>query len=296
MSEVATLSTPSPAVHSAREAFVFVQALAAELSSGELDLPGFPEVVVRVRRVLADENVAAERVARVLSAEPVLAAQLLQMANSAALNPQGKPVTELKSAILRVGLDVVRSTTLAFAVRQLRKSASLQGLERPLDSLWQRTVLVASLCYVLSRRLTRLSPDTALLAGLLQGIGRLYILTRASAHRALFADVASYQAIERDWHLGIAVAILEHWGVPEEILQAVRECEDFAREPRGAISLSDVLVAATLIVACQEKPELLAARLQSVRAIARLNLDAELCRSLMQESAAEIEGLRAALG
>jgi HD-like signal output (HDOD) protein len=298
MAQAAELSTPArmSAPSGARDSFVFVQALAAELSSGELELPGFPEIVVRVRHALADENVTTDHVARVIGTEPVLSAQLLQTANSAALNPQGKPATDLKSAILRVGLNAVRSTTLAFAVRQLRASATLRGLERPLDALWQRTVLVASLCHALARRLTRVGPDTALLAGLLHGIGRLYILTRASTHRTLFADVASYQAIERDWHLGIAVAILEHWGVPEEIVQAVRDCEDFAREPRGAISLTDVLVAATLIGAYQDKPELLEARLSSVRAVARLGLSSDLCRSLMQECAQEIAALRAVLG
>jgi HD-like signal output (HDOD) protein len=260
-------------------------------------LPGFPEIVVRVRRVLADESVAAEKVARVIGAEPVLAAQLLQTANSAALNPGGPPVTDLRAAILRIGLNGVRSATLAFAVRQLRGSASLRGLDRQLDALWQRSVLTASVSFVIARRLTRLGADRALLTGLLQGIGRLYILTRASGYRALFADVASYQAIERDWHLSIAVAILEHWGLDGEIVQAVHDSEDLAREPRGAVSLTDVLCAATLVAACEgQTTELLAARLRDVRGLARLNLDAATCQSLLEESAVEIAALRAALG
>jgi HD-like signal output (HDOD) protein len=278
-------------------AFLFVQTLAAELSSGKVDLPGFPEIVARVRHALADENVSPERVARVVGAEPVIAARLLQMANSVALNPRGKPVADLRTAILRVGHNVVRTTTIAFAVQQLRKSPMLSGLEKPLEVLWQRSVLVASLCYVIARRCARhLSADTALLAGVLHGIGRLYILTRASQHRALFADVASYQAIERDWHLGIACALLEHWGIAEEIVQAVRDCEDFAREPRGTASLSDVLVAATLIAVYQNQPELLEARLNSVRPVARLQLDRAVCESLVAESAQEIAELREALG
>jgi len=287
---------PSPPESAAQEAFQFIRTLATELSTGHVDLPGFPEVVARIRQALADENVAAERVARLIAAEPVLAARLLRTANSAALNPGGHPVTDLRAAILRVGLNVVRSTTLAFAVQQLRGAPALRGLERPLDLLWQRSVLVASLCFVLARRLGRVSPDTALLAGLLHGIGRLYILTRASRHRSLFVDVATYQAIERDWHLGIAVALLEHWQMAPEIVQAIAESEDYAREPRGATSLGDVLVAASLIAVYQEKPELLEARLQSVRPVARLQLSRTLCESLLWESADEIAQLREALG
>jgi HD-like signal output (HDOD) protein len=279
-----------------QEAFLFVQSLAAELSVGSVDLPGFPEIVARVRAVLADVNVSAERVARVLSAEPVLAARLLRIANSAALNPAGHAVTDVRTAVARVGLNLVRSTTLSYAVQQLRGAPTLRGLEKPLDMLWQRSVLVASLSYVIARRLTRVSPDTALLAGLLHGIGRLYILTRASRHRSLFADAASYQAIERDWHLGIAVALLEHWELAPELIEAVRASEDYARESRGDPSLSDVLVAASLIAVYQDQPELLEARLQSVRPVARLPLTGAAREALLTESAREIAALRAALG
>ncbi|HTX23260.1 MAG TPA: HDOD domain-containing protein [Steroidobacteraceae bacterium] len=280
----------------AQDAFLFVRALATELSSAEVDLPGFPEIAARVRQALADENVSTDKVARIVSAEPVIAARLLRMANSAALNPSGKPIADLRAAILRVGLNVVRSTTIAFAVQQLRRSETLRGLEKPLDLLWQRSVLIASLSYVIARRYACSNPDTALLAGVLHGIGRLYILTRASRHPGLFADVATYQAIERDWHLPIACALLEHWGIADEIVQAVRESEDFAREPRGNVSLSDVLVTATLIAVYRDQPELLDARLNSVRPVARLKLDRAACEALAMESAQELAELQEALG
>lgn len=286
----------TPALAPAQDAFLFVRALAAELSSGDVDLPGFPEIVARVRRALADENVSTDTVARVVGAEPVITARLLRMANSAALNPSGKPIAELRTAILRVGLNVVRSTTIAFAVQQLRRAPELRGLEKPLDLLWRRSVLVASLAHLVARQYAHPRPDTALLAGVLHGIGRLYILTRASRHPALFADVASYQAIERDWHLQVACALLDHWGIDEEVVQAIRESEDFTREPRGPLSLSDVLVTATLIAVFRDQPELLSARLASVRPIARLRLDRAACEALIAGSAQELAELGEALG
>lgn len=277
------------------EAFVFVQALAVELSGGRVELPGFPDIVARVHRVLADENASIARIERVIAAEPVLAAQVLQIANSAALNVSGKPVTELRTAITRVGLNIVRSATIALAVRQLALAPSLKGLEKPLQVLWQRSVHVASLCFVLARRFTTVNPDTAMLAGMLHSIGRLYILTRASRHRALFSDFSTYQAIERDWHLNIAVALLENWNVPEEIVEAVRDSEDFAREVRGPVNLTDVLITATLIAVYQDQPQMLQARLQTVKPAARLGLTAESCASLLEETQAEIRSLSEAL-
>jgi len=278
------------------ESFAFVQALATELSGGKVELAGFPDVAVRVQRVLADEEVSTDRVVQVVGSEPVLATQLLQISNSVALNPVGRAVTDLRTAVARVGLNIVRTTTIAFAVRQLRSAAVLKPIEKQLTELWQRNVLVASLCHVLARRFSRVNPDTALLTGMLHGIGRLYIMTRAIQYPALFANLSSYQAIERDWHLSVATALLENWEVADEIVQAVRDSEDLAREPRGPVSLTDILVAANLIVIHHDQPELLGVRLQSVKAVARMQLDAEICQGILSESAAEIEALREALG
>src|ERR1700752_2955983 len=152
-------------------AFNFVQALAAELSGGKVELPGFPHIVMRVQKVLADENADASRVVRVIGSEPGLATQLVRMANSAALNPSGTRVMDLRTAVARVGLDTVRSATIAFAIQQLRDAPALKGQEKQLGVLWRHGVQVASLCYAVARRLTTVGADTAMLAGLLQGIG-----------------------------------------------------------------------------------------------------------------------------
>lgn len=277
-------------------AFTFVQALASELSGGKIELPGFPHIVMRVQKVLGDENADSNRIVKVLGSEPVLAAQIVRMANSAALNPAGALVTDLRAAVSRVGLDTVRSATIAFAVRQLRDAPLLKGLEAPLGLLWKRSVLVASLSCVIARRMTAVNPDTALLAGLLQGIGRLYILTRASGHRALFADQDSYQTIEQDWHLSIAAALLENWGIADEIVQAVHESENFERESRGALGLADVLVVGTILAEHHNQPQVLNAQVHCAKPLQKLKLDAAACEAFIAESKVDIESLREALG
>jgi len=196
-------------------AFQFVQALASELSGGKVELPGFPHVVLRVQRVLSDIKADASRIVQVIGGEPVLSAQLMRMANSAALNPAKVPVADLKAAVARVGLDNVRTATIACAVQQLRAAPQLRGLERPLDALWQRSILVASLCHVAASRLTRVNPDTALLAGMLQGIGKLYILTRASGHRETVRrrdQLPPDRARLASQHRGRAAGELGFWG------------------------------------------------------------------------------------
>jgi HD-like signal output (HDOD) protein len=277
-------------------AFTFVQALASELSGGKIELPGFPHIVMRVQKVLADELADAGRIVKVLGSEPVLASQIVRMANSAALNPAGARVTDVRAAVARVGLDTVRSATIAFALRALRDAPLLKGLEAPLGVLWRRGVLVASLSCVIARRLTTLNPDTALLAGLLQGVGRLYILTRASGHRTLFNDQDNYQAIEQDWHLSIAAALLENWGIADEIVQAVHESENFERDTRGPLGLTDVLIVGAILAEHHNQPQVLQAQVQCAKPLQRLKLDAAACEAFIAESATDIESLREALG
>ena len=106
--------------------FAFVSALAKEMSAGKIELPGFPDIAIRVRRALQDEEVSAEKLVRVIGAEPSLTARLLQLANSAAINRGGARINDLRTAITRVGFTLVRSSSIALAMSQLEKSPPLQ--------------------------------------------------------------------------------------------------------------------------------------------------------------------------
>lgn len=278
------------------DAFEFVRELAAELSDGKVELPSFPDIALRVQRVLADDNVTPDRVVRVVGSEPALAARILTMANSAALTMSGRQITDLRTAIGRMGFDMLRSAAITFAMSQLRKAEQFRNLEKPMNQLWQRSVFVAAMAYVIAKRQTKLSADTALLTGLLHGVGKLYILTRASKHPVLFGDAAAYNQIVGDWHSAIAKALLENWSMAEEIIEGVSSYDDPDRDLRGVVGLVDVIAVANAFVSFKDQPELLEARLQEQKAHTRLGLDAAVCAAINQESTEEIAALKAALG
>jgi HD-like signal output (HDOD) protein len=288
--------TADTAATSDPEAFAFVQALAAELSTGKVELPSFPDIAMRVRQVLADESVSPEKVVRVVGSEPALAARLLQLANSAALNFSGKAVTDLRTAIARMGFNMVRSAAIAFAMSQLKKVDSLKGLEAPLEALWRRSAGVAAMSHAVARRLAKVNPDTALLAGLLHGIGQLYILTRTAKHPKLFANEAVYHNIVRDWHSSIAKALLENWDMAEEIVEAVGNYEDIGRTHTGPTDLTDVLTVGYLLASYREHPESIELNMQGVSSCERMQLDPAGYEKLIKESGDEIAAVQAALG
>jgi HD-like signal output (HDOD) protein len=291
-----TAAAPTPQASDNAEALAFVQVLGAQLSKGKVDLPGFPNIALRVRQVLADENVSLDSVVRVVESEPALAARLMQIANSEALNFTGKPITELRIAIARMGFNVVHSAAIAFAMSQLKTVDAFQVLEEPLDKLCRRSATVAAMSHAVARKFSRVNPDTAMLTGLLHGMGELCILIRSRQHPGLFADHAAYDSIVRDWQRSIAQALLKNWEMPEEIVTAVSEYEDFERQNEGRVDQTDVLTLGYLLASFEEHPETIELTLHEVAACKRMGIDRASYEKLVDQSGREIDTLRQALG
>jgi HD-like signal output (HDOD) protein len=276
--------------------FAFVRELAESLSAGPIELPSFPDVALRVQEVLADDAVSTEMVVRIVGAEPMLAARVVSLANSAAMYPSSTTVADLRTAVARLGFDSLRAAAVGFAMAQLRRRDEFANIEQQLSQLWLDSVTLASLCCVVARRSRRMSADTALFAGLVSGVGRIYMLTRASAHPELFADPGAYQAIVNDWHIGIARALLESWHVADEVIEAVESHGSRNQESRPGPPLPDVLACGALLNQYRDAPELLNDLLPQAHAVKRLGLDAADCLAVLAESATELAALRAALG
>ena len=275
-------------------AFDFIRSLAGELSGGHVDLPSFPEIALQVRRILSDPNTRVEQIVRVVGSEPALAARLLRIANSAAINRSGKSVTDLRTAIARIGHNMVRSASISFSMNQIRKANTLASLAPHLNDLWERSTYVAAYAYVLARTCTRVNPDEAMLTGMMHGIGKLYILTRATGHPELFASEDVLNDIINDWYPSIGKAILENWKFSETMARAVGQ-EDFSRTDLDSPDLTDVVGIAMLMVAYGTDIAGLEQTLEELPAAKRLGMNQSKTLEVMQDSAAEVTALSQAL-
>jgi HD-like signal output (HDOD) protein len=293
---VAAAGESSPGEAAASVGFAFVRELAASLSAGPIELPSFPDVALRVQQVLADDAASTELVVRIVGAEPMLAARIVSLANSAAMNPSSTPVADLRTAVARMGFDSLRAAAVSFAIAQLRSRDEYAQIEEHLTRYWLDSVTFAATACVVARRSGRMSPDTALFAALVAGVGRIYILTRASRHPELFADPGAYQAIVSGWHTNVARALLESWHVAEEVIEAVQAYEHRNEETRPGPPLADVLACAALFNQYRDAPELLHEVLPRAQAALRLGLREEVGVMVLAESASELAALHAALG
>jgi HD-like signal output (HDOD) protein len=275
-------------------AFAFVSELAREVSSGKVELPSFPDVAVRVRKVLADEAVTNEQIARIVGSDAGLAARVLTLSNSAALNRSGRAVADLKTAINRIGHNNVRTAAVSFAIAQLRRASELRNIAQDLERVWKEATLVAALAYSIGSR-CQVNADESMLAGLLHNVGKLYILARANRHGNLFRDPAELATVLRDWHANVGKAIVENWGFPEHIAEAIGEHENIDRmTDKGDVA--DVLTVAVMAAGFMGHEVDFELNMQGVKAFSRLHLDNAKCAHIMQSCGDEISALRSALG
>ncbi len=191
-------------------------------SSGELCFPTSVDAGLRVLKAVEDPGLGQASLARIVLAEPLLSAKLVRLANSAALNPHNQTVYDVRQAVLRVGVDLIRSLAVAVIVDQLRH-ASAHGEARAMSNrLWERSVHVAALSYVLARRMTCLNPDEAMFAGIVKDLGRFYLLSQLAGFPALFADRAMLSALVNDLSDEVSDRVFGELALPANVVAAVR--------------------------------------------------------------------------
>lgn len=271
--------------------FAFIQGLTAELSSRNLVFPTSLNATMKIRRALNNPDLPVDQVARIISAEPVLSAQVLRLANSATFNPAGSKIVELRTAVQMLGFGVVRNIAISVGMKQLKEHQSSGQTSERMEGLWTRSLRVAALSFVLAKNLTRLSPDKAMIAGMLHDVGKFYILNRARHYQQLFVSERVLWEIVDQWHADIGAAILENWEISDDIRAAVLNYRTLAA-PAAKPTLTEVLAGADLLDA-----HIVANSLSMLDpdhlpvALLNLHLNLEQTELLMNESRDEIQSV-----
>jgi HD-like signal output (HDOD) protein len=276
------------------KALAFLQSLATEVSEGTIDLPCFPDVVIRISHALADPNTSSDQIVTFVGAEPRLAARVLQTANSAAFNSSGKPLTDLRSAITRLGHQMVQGTAMSYAMQQMKNEASLRAIAQPLAELWNRSIAVASICRLVAMR-TKVPSDEAFLTGLLHGIGNLYIMARAAGAPNGLGSEQSWMELIGGWHASIGKAVLLSWGFADEMCEAVGDQGDLDRRWKHQAKLVDVLIASLVLADALKTPEPRVIGTDGINAFLSIGITPADCTAILAQADAQIRQVHQAL-
>lgn len=274
----------------------FIQDISDDLASGSVSFPTYIDATLKIRELVDDPAMTADRLARAVGAEALLSAKLIRLANSAALNPGGPPVTDVRAAIIRVGFAHVRTLVWAVAMDQLRQARELGEFRDTARQLWEHSLNVAAIAYVLTKKLTRLNPDAALYAGMVHDIGLFYLLSRVPEYPELLDARDELSALMFDLHEGVAHAILESLGTPEEVIRAVDDHEMFG-DGFPPESLSDVLFIANQMATAANPFSIVDEYSKQVmRDAATFGWDRNVVAAVIAESDAEMRSVMTALG
>ncbi|MFT3849318.1 MAG: HDOD domain-containing protein [Propionivibrio sp.] len=212
--------------------------------AGDVVFPTCFDTAVHLRRELQNPEVPIARIAKLVSVEPLIAAKLLHIANSAYHNPAGASIRGLPEAITRLGVSLVRTTALAVAMNQLMRSRDMAVFSELTRDLWEHSIKTAAAARILARKRTRINPDEAMLAGLVHDLGAFYMLYRAMQYAELRARPESMRYLIVHWHESIGVTLLNALGLPAEIVDATIDHDQPRPMPTTLRTLADVIYVA----------------------------------------------------
>ncbi|HZX31747.1 MAG TPA: HDOD domain-containing protein [Rhodocyclaceae bacterium] len=267
-----------------------LKSIAAEAARGELSFPTSVQVALKIKEALDAPDCHIDTAARLVQSEPLLAAKVVAMANSAAFNPYGREITQVRAAFSRLGFATVRALATALATRQLAGSLPNPEHRAMAEQLWEHTVQVAALARVLAVHITHQDPETALFAGIVHEVGSFYLLSRLDDYPDLLAAPLQEDEDDED---AISRAVVKALGVPDTVTAAL---EGFWP---GYLALPPLSLADTLLLADElapaKSPFHEPRAIDTPAAMLDVTIGEENLTGVLEESAEEVQSLIAAL-
>jgi len=220
--------------------------------AGMQRLPTPPGVYTELMLALNSEFASPLTVGRVLKQNEALCAKTLQLVNSASFQ-YGRKITEVDEAVTYLGYNTIRQIVLSVSVFQQPTKPA-----RPnptLDMLHSHSCLVGSLAAQMMA--DRKEKEDAFIAGLLHDIGKLILFLDfpavwLSSQQELKKQPRPVYEVEQSMlgtsHAEIGAHLLERWGMPYPVIEAVAyhhfpsrvPCEEFG--VLAAVHAADFLI------------------------------------------------------
>ena len=183
---------------------------------------------------------------------------------------------------------------MALIVRQMEEMSKHAAHRALAARLWEHTAHVASIAYVLARRVMHQDPDTAFFAGIVHEVGGFYLISRAASFPGLLDR--PLQGWYRSGEVRVGRALLKALSVPQAVVDAIEVMW------KGYLALPPEALGDTLLLAEQlarvDSP-LIALAGQGREGMDGAQIDValgeETLSGILEESAAEVAALTAAL-
>jgi putative nucleotidyltransferase with HDIG domain len=218
------------------------QIILSRIAGDKLSLPVLPVIANRCVAALKDPNLTVKRIVSIIEQDPVIAAKLLRLANSATYGAGG--VKTLEAAVTRLGMAKLKTILFELSARQVFMSRDPR-IAKATRAMWDHSLAVA----LVGRDLCALSSkademDTAYLAGLLHDIGKPIVAAMLlEAEKLIGGGPGAGWINSDDWldvvtkvHRPVALALAQKWALPDEVVATIRDLSDYDTAARQSAS------------------------------------------------------------
>jgi len=190
------------------------------------DIPTLPASVLRVMQMIEDPFCSSSDLAKVIQADPAMAAKVLKLANSSYYGFRQK-IGNIPQAVTLLGFATLKNTLLAAAVFDMFRVA---GTGFDLPALWTHSVTAATAAKLLAKRARYPQSEKAFTAALMHDVGKIilarFIPQGLSEIVAVIQteNMAMYDAENKVLglsHPALGAWVLGRWGLPSPIVEAV---------------------------------------------------------------------------
>lgn len=217
----------------------------ARIEKDNLTLPALPAIAFKAIELTRAPDISLQDVSALIEKDPVLAAQMLRICNSAAMATR-EPCKSISQAVTRLGTKNLRSTLLEISARKLFESRDTK-VSGAVKALWEHSRAVAQLAQKVSVVSGAADPDTAYLAGLLHDIGKPVVATMLleaegqilQRNPKLWIDFATWLGVVQRTHRPIGLSLAKKWQLSEEIQKAIEESADY--DPANRLSTGNAV-------------------------------------------------------
>jgi putative nucleotidyltransferase with HDIG domain len=197
-------------------------------------LAPMPASVARLAAIVADDTAGVADIAKVISFDQALTANVLRMANSVWSSSQN-PIATVKDAVVRIGGARVLSLVVGGRLSGPLGKACI-GYELEEHELWRHSVAAALATERLGQYAKCKVPGAAFTGALIHDIGKL-LLNRhlessviAAIRQIVDEEKVVYVEAERRVlgtdHAAAGAAVVQHWAFPQELVDAVANHHD----------------------------------------------------------------------
>jgi putative nucleotidyltransferase with HDIG domain len=205
------------------------------------DIPTLPGSVLRVMQMIEDPFCSSSDLAKVIQADPAMAAKVLKLANSSYYGFRQK-ICNIPQAVTLLGFATLKNTLLAAAVFDMFR---MSGTGFDLPALWTHSVTTATAAKLLAKRTRYPQSEKAFTAALMHDMGKIILArfvpqalteivdTIQSEHLAMYDAEKKIMGLS---HPALGAWVLGRWGLPAPIVEAV----EFHHHPTRAQTAFDL--------------------------------------------------------